>query len=176
MSSPSRKLSTSYHKMTFSLRQKSLRKRHSLFLATTQLKVPLVGVTKKKKFQLFQKKCYTAFGSPNNMTLCYLPLLWGNSVLTEVVNKLISISFLGRISWACSNHREAHSGMQVWSSSLPECLGVICYISQLLLLPYLGLLLLSLLRVNPERRGLLFSLRSIIERLRRVADGLLHCF
>ena len=58
----------------------------------------LGGSYKKKKFQLFQKKCYTAFGSPNNMTLCYLPLLWGNLVLTEVVNKLISISFLGRIS------------------------------------------------------------------------------
>ena len=110
----SRRLSKSDHGMIFLLHPKSLRKTHSLFSVPTQLKVLLVRVTKQLKifFSGFRRNVLRQLEVPTSMTLrCFL-LPWSNAVLTAVVNKLISMSFLRSVSWVCVNYREAHPGMQ----------------------------------------------------------------
>ena len=105
------------------------------------------------------------------MLLQCLLLPWTNTVLTAVVNKLISMLFLRRVSWAWVNHREAYSGRQglVKLSSRTSrrdllflSITAAAAFSFYAVLIMLFLLLSSLIMIKSERGGLLFSLGSII--------------
>ena len=105
------------------------------------------------------------------MNLWCLPLPWTYVVLTAVVNKFISMSFLKRVSWVCVSHREAHPGMR----SLLKLSSRICRRDLLFLsitaaavfsfhavAIMLFLLLSSFVMMKSERNRLLLSLSSII--------------
>lgn len=80
-------------------------KEHTLFSVPTQLKEPLVG-TAKKIWNGFRGNFLPQKEEPISMMLSCLPLSWTKTVLTTVVSKLISMSFLSMISQTCIKHHE----------------------------------------------------------------------
>ena len=139
----------------------------------TQLKVTLVGVTKQLKnfFRGFRGNVLPQLEVPTSMTLRCLPLPWTNVVLTAVVNKLISMLFLKRVSWVCVSLREARPGMRsLLKLSSRICRRDLLFLSITVAAIFsfhavaimLFLLLSSFVMMKSERKGLLLSLSSII--------------